>query len=577
MSWSFFKKAVLLGVSLLVPALMHAQGTDPVPPPPSTLTPNAPPPAACTFPETPGTWCTVAAPPAFPGTMLLLTNGGVMVEAYGTANFCGPAWMILTPAANGDYGSGTWATTASMATPRLYFGSEVMPNGKVWVLGGEYSGSGCTDTGANQIIGTGEVYDPVANTWTAITPYPDTASCNSFRGSSGQSCFGDDPSQLLPNSQILAGDIFTNTPQIWTPTPVTFTPGTWSAAAAKVYSDRSDEEAWAKLPNGNILVYDLFQAVSNGTKGFAEEYNSGTNSWADVTPGVNSNTGTLPLLTSSALGFEMGPLMRLQDGRMFQIGANQHTALYNPTTKVWAAGPDTIGPAITGTCASSCAYGADDAPAAELPTGHVIYAADAGVSKTAFSPPTCLFDFNPSTNTTSVMSPQPPDFAGSTCDTPAGTNNSFSSYITRMLMLPNGQLLFNDTGASGMVIYLYTPSSANAALPYRPVVKGVTSVGSKVFTLTGLQLNGQSAGSAYGDDVNTDENYPIVRLIASDGVTTYYCTSSNWSSVAVGSVGTETVTFTVPPAVTAGTYTLIVSGAGVQSIPQAIVITAGEL
>ncbi len=569
---NFFKTAVVLGGFLLVPALMQAQGTDPLPPPPSTLTPT-PPPAACTSgTETANTWCTISMPTGFPGTMMLLTDGRVMIQDNGgTAGECGPDWKLLTPAANGDYGTGTWTTTASMATPRLYFGSEVMQNGKVWVLGGEYSGPSCSSSGATEIIATGEIYDPAADTWTAVTTYPLTASCNSFRGGTGEACFGDDPSILLPGGNILAGDIFTATPMIWTPSAsATGAPGTWALAGTKVYADRSDEEGWMKLPNGNVVVYDLFQSITDGA-GRAEMYTpGGAGTWANITPTFNGNTGTLPVMSSGALGDEMGPGMRLQDGRLFIVGANQHTALYNSTTKVWAAGPDTIGPAITGTCLSSCNYGADDAPAAELPTGHIIYAADAGVSKTIFSAPVCLFDFNPATNTTSLMSPQPPNgLAGSTCDTPAAANNSFSAYYLRMLMLPTGQMLFNDFGSSGAVVYLYTPTSRNAALPYRPVVQSVTGT-RPTLTVTGLQLNGPSAGADYGDDANMDENFPVVRLVNAAGTLTYYCTTTAWSSVAVGNVGAETVTVTVPAGVPSGSYTLIVSGAGVQSVPVAV-------
>jgi hypothetical protein len=580
----FFKEAASLSRLLLIPVLIVAQApmqaqspiNTPMPPNVGQLPGAIDPPAGsvCSFPEAANTWCRLAnAPAGGLGTMLLLTDGRVMMVQQGSGG-CGPAWSILTPPSNGDYGNGTWANTASMANQRLYFGSNVMQNGQVWVLGGEYSDSGtpgtCNDSGINNAItAKGEVYDPVANTWTALTAYPDSSSCDGWRtsnnGTSGTACFGDDPSQLLPNGKILAGDIFTNTPHIWTGPA----PGSWAAAGSKVYNDPSDEEAWAKLPNGNIATYDLFQSIGTSctTACFAEEYNPTTNTWSNISPGFNGNTGTLPLLSSVALGYEMGPLMRLQDGRLFQIGANQHNALYNPTTQVWSAGPNTIGSINGNGCGSNCAFGADDAPAAELPTGHVIYAADAGPTKGIFHAPTCLFDFNPTTNTTSVMSPAPPDLA----DCSGAATNGIAAYPSRMLMLPTGQMLFHDGGQGGNFLYLYTPTSTAAAPPYRPIVQGVS--GSRpTLTLTGLQLNGQSAGSAYGDDVNTDENYPIVRLVTPSGTTTYYCKTTNWSSVAVGSVGSETVNFTVPIAVPAGSYSLIVTGAGIQSIPIAITI-----
>ena len=53
-------------------------------------------------------------------------------------------------------------------------------------------------------------------------------------------------------------------------------------------------------------------------------------------------------------------------------GANGQTALYTPATNTWAAGPDLIR-TLGG---SPLLFGADDAPAAILPNGHVILAAE---------------------------------------------------------------------------------------------------------------------------------------------------------------------------------------------------------
>jgi hypothetical protein len=339
------------------------------------------------------------------------------------------------------------------------------------------------------------------------------------------------------------------------------------------------------------------------------------------------------VLTSSALGFELGPTLRLLDGRIFQIGANQHTALYTEATNTWAAGPDITGTLTNSQGTVSANFGADDAPAAVLPNGHVILAADAGpaavtttgnvtsgspvvtnipstaglqvgwtvtgrsgsttvisgsilsvdsatqvtVSRSAtatvapanitfggtFSPPAQLFDFDPSANSISPLSPAIPD---------ASLNNR-PSYVTRMLVLPTGQLLFSDSSSK---LYVYTPDGQpNPAM--RPVINNVAYGGSGVFTLTGKQLNGQNAGSTYGDDIQYDENYPIVRLTNASGHV-FYCRTTNWSSTGVGT-GTvpETVNFTLNPSVTAGNYTLVVSGAGIVSFPVFINITQAEV
>ena len=67
--------------------------------------------------------------------MLLLTDGTVMME-----NYAGPGWLRLTPDASGNYATGLWTAIAPMSQERLFFASQVLPNGKVWVLGGEYTG-----------------------------------------------------------------------------------------------------------------------------------------------------------------------------------------------------------------------------------------------------------------------------------------------------------------------------------------------------------------------------------------------------------------------------------------------------
>jgi hypothetical protein len=95
--------------------------------------------------------------------------------------------------------------------------------------------------------------------------------------------------------------------------------------------------------------------------------------------------------------------------------------------------------------------------------------------------------------------------------------------------------------------------------------------------LTGTQLNGQSAGASCGDDDQMNENYPIVRLQDPATGNVYYCRTMNWSSVSVGGHQPETVDFTLPSAVTPGSYELTVIGAGIASQAVQIRITADEL
>ena len=222
-----------------------------------------------------GVWTKLAHanPSGGSGTMLLLTDGTVMVQGPGVTK----VWSKLTPDSSGNYINGTWSSMASMNLERLYFASNVLPSGKVFVLGGEYSGP----LGSQNIVNSGEMYDPVANKWTPIASFP-------------QSVFGDDPSVLLPNGKILCGYIFDATTYLYDPTA-----NTWTQAGTKLRGDASDEETWVLLPGGNVLSYDIFSSPETG-QGFSQYYKYSTGTWVDA--------GKVPVpLTGSFYGYELGP------------------------------------------------------------------------------------------------------------------------------------------------------------------------------------------------------------------------------------------------------------------------------
>ncbi len=328
-------------------------------------------------------------------------------------------------------------------------------------------------------------------------------------------CLGDDPSILL-GANILVGNLANSNSFLYN-----IASDSWIQTGTKVYTDQSDEEGWAKQADGSVINYDLFKSKATGGS-YAEKYTPSTGLWSSISPSDGTALGTIPQLSSNSLGSELGPIIRLQDGRIFCIGATQHTALYTPATNTWAAGPDIMG-TLNGI---SSPFGGDDAPAAILPNGHVILAADAGASQfkstgditsgskiivnipstailqvgwgvagtgipsgstissvdspsqihissnatatasgvtitfgATFSSPTQLFDFNPSTNTISPVSPAIPDTR----------LNTSAVYPKRMLIAPNGQMLFSDATSQ---IYVYTPDGLpNPAL--RPVINGI--------------------------------------------------------------------------------------------------------
>ena len=104
-----------------------------------------------------GTWQGLVNQPTFQtSTMILLTDGRVMVQEEATEH-----WHALTPDATGSYVAGTWSQLADMSFWRRYYASAVTRDGRVVVIGGEQSGD-VPDTPR------GEIYDPVADSWSSI-------------------------------------------------------------------------------------------------------------------------------------------------------------------------------------------------------------------------------------------------------------------------------------------------------------------------------------------------------------------------------------------------------------------------
>ncbi len=465
-------------------------------------------------PAAPGTWTalTNTAPLSSGGigTMMLLSDGRVLAEGGGVSK----NWYILTPDATGDYINGTWSTAASMSLQRLWFGSNVLPSGNVFLVGGEYSGP----AGQTNWVNSGQIYNTVTNTWSNIPNFP-------------QSQFGDDPTIVLPSGKILAGYLSGSQTYLYNPAS-----NTWSQTGTKLYGDQSDEETWVKLPDGSVLSYEAWASPASGT-GSAQRYIPSTGTWVDA--------GTVPVpLTGNAYGFELGPETLLPDGRVFLAGANGNTVIYTPSTNRWVQGPNIPG-----------GYYADDSPGAMLPNGDFIFVADSPTgASNIFNPPAKIFDFNPTTNTITDVTP------GGALGTYLSENPAFKE---RLLVLPSGNVLLTTSDDNGAgQLFEYTPTgSPNSA--WAPTVSTVSLSGTTL-TLTGTQLDGISQGASYGDDAEDDTNFPIIRLTNSGG-TVKYAKSTNWTpGVATGSA-VVTTQFTMPAGFGPGTYTLNVIANGIPS------------
>ena len=349
-----------------------------------------------------------------------------------------------------------------------------------------------------------------------------------------------------PGSEaVLVSDLFSSNTYVYN-----VSANTWSTGAALLHGDTSSEESWVKLSDGSILTYSIqgSQPQQGQRLVLDPNNNHALDQWYDA--------GTVPVRLDSAGGGgivpEMGPAVRLSDGRVLYTGASGHTALYTPPTTLtgtgsWVAGPDMKN-------SSSALVGAFDAPAAVEVNGKVLIATGP-IDGVNFPGPTTLQEYDPVANTMTIV------------PTSGGPDRSPSPFKWRMLDLPNGQVLVsNTTGA----LTLYTADSGQLG-GVAPNITDIKGSSGNTFTLTGTQLNGFSEGAAYGDDAQMASNYPIVSLYDASGHR-YYARTTNWSNVGVGTGSTsESVNFTLPAGLAAGSYGLQVSANGVISNPVVLV------
>lgn len=475
---------------------------------------------------TTGTWSTVSStsPEFYSGTMILLTDGSVMVQS--NLNF--QRWTRLIPDSTGSYINGTWTAVAPMSRARRNFASIILPSGKLLVLGGEFSGSSLARNNTN----TGEIYDPVKNTWKAIANFPEAT-------------FGNGPAAPVPgysfSQYVIAGSPTTaNTYTYYPPSDFWFSNGT------KLRADVSARETWLQLPNQNILSYDIGASVTAGT-GSAQE-TDGFN-WYDA--------GTLATLTSPAPASRIGPGAVLPNGKVIQIGGNNQTALYTPGSfsggGTWASGP-----------ALPAGTGADGAPGAMLPDGHFIFMADTVPSRS----PTKMYDYNYADGTLTDITASLPSQLQS--------RMSFSAANTfKMLVIPNGGILLS-TGQSNFTIYQYIPS-VEPLEAWRPVIYNVSRTSPSQLTLSGLNITGISEGATFGSDARMSTNYPIAKL-TQVGFTKYARTSGWTPGISDPTLfNFDSVVIDLPAGLTPGTYNVSIIANGIESLSVPVTIAPSQV
>src|SRR2546423_788629 len=180
-------------------------------------------------------WQPLTNQPSFgAGNQLLLTDGTILVHDWQTSN-----WWKFTPDINGSYVNGTWSQAAGMPSNYgpLWYASAVLPDGRVVVQGGEYN---LNDNNGNGVwTNLGAIYDPVADTWTALPAPP------------GWNNIGDAQCVVMPNGQLIMANPFDERMAVFDPVSLT-----WSSPLNNGKTDRFDEEGWTLLPDGTLITVD---------------------------------------------------------------------------------------------------------------------------------------------------------------------------------------------------------------------------------------------------------------------------------------------------------------------------------
>lgn len=469
-------------------------------------------------------------PPFSADTMLLLTDGTVMVHELNTAN-----WHRLTPDSSGSYINGSWSALAPLpdnsgipaakggpTNAPLYFASAVLADGTVFVAGGEYN----TGKGDADIL-TAQIYDPPSNTWTAIaTP-------------SNWSGIGDAPSCVLGDGRLLLGSFASGQTAILDPAT-----RTWQAGGKK--GDSCSEETFTLLPNGNVLTVQCSNAPN------AEQYLPGSNTWVSA----GSTGETLPQACSGFVP-EIGPALLLPDGRVFAVGATGATALYTPDPDPAKAGTWANGPTLKDS-ENNTSYPMD-VPGVLLPNGKVMVLGAPG-PPCNFPSPTTVFLYDPATNTAAVIG--------------GPSNADGAPYGARLLLVPTGQVLYS---ASRKDIEVYTPDPGGQA-SWKPTITDFPAafgVG-KTIKIFGTQFNGLSQACSYGDDAQMATNYPVVRMQTAGK--TYYLRTFNHSTMAVATGSTNVNTnVDVPTNLPKGAANMVVIANGIASDPVSVEVVGAPV
>jgi len=444
----------------------------------------------------------------------LMTDGSVLAQS--SSNW--RQWYRYRPDSSGSYANGSWSNAASL--PAGYapdaFAAATQIDGRFIISGGEYNSYGSFTL---QLTNLGAVYDPVADTWTAIG-HPHR-----------WHWIGDSPSSVLPDGRYLLGDKLH-------PWDAALNPKTlkWTEMHDVGKSDFNAEEGWTLLPNGTVLTADVKNAPNS------EIYDPSKQTWTSAGSTIVDLHSPSPYKSCLQYGpkskdcylppGEIGPAILRPDGTVFYTGSASgkygsgvgHTAIYNTSNGKWSVGPDFPNGDSAG-----------DSWGVLLPNGNALIFGSSGM----------MYEFNGST----------------------WSQDGYASGSP--LLLPTGQVLM-----VGYSVVLFTPTGSPKS-SWAPAIASVSSrlTPGKTYKITGTQFNGLSQAMSFGDEYQNPTNYPLVRITNNSTKHVFYARTHDHSTMGVAT-GSQSVStnFDVPKTIDKGKSTLVVVANGIASKPVNVTI-----
>jgi hypothetical protein len=355
---------------------------------------------------------------------------------------------------------------------------------------------------------------------------------------------GDAESVILPNGSYMLANCCDYPAQqaIATITGgiVTWTEGNSYSCAVGDFCN--DEQAYTALPNGNVLMVDVWDYGTNYDD--YEIYDTATGTW--------SLAGQTADRLSDTTTFELGPAPLTpqygSQGTIIQFtgtGSPGINDVYDVASGTWRSGPVTTYGGTT--------YYYADAPAATLPDGNILTSASPGYGVT----PTHFWEFRINRKGKAIATQ---------VNDPAQAPNT-SEFEGNLLILPTGQVLWDNSQTVPNEVAIYSPNGGAKSI-WRPVISSVASslaVGSSGNAISGTNFNGFDLGGVYGDDAQASTNFPLVRLTNVGTGDVCFARSYNFSTMGIWTKGTTNAVFDIPASCETGASKLQVVVNGIAS------------